>query len=251
MPAARIVPALDELEDGHASLGLGLELPPVEESRTPVAKKLSHKALSSVADRAHRRPCACLFASKPEGDGGVLRSLVGVMDHVAWSPLSERHVQCIEHELGPQAVAHRPADDAPAEGIENDGQIQKSGPGRDIGDVRHPEPIRFVGMEVPIDQIAGWPHPLVPEGRTRSFSAADTGDTGRFHQAFDTLAADMDALIDESSMDTWRTIGLSGGRMDRLDAGSQFCIGNGSGRWSTVTPSVEPASGNAEGLARG
>ncbi len=46
MPAVRVVPPLDELEDGQAGLDLGGEPPPVEESHSSVAKKLSQRALS-------------------------------------------------------------------------------------------------------------------------------------------------------------------------------------------------------------
>jgi len=49
MPSSRIVPALDELEDGHAGLGLGLELAPLSSSsHSSVAKKLSHMALPAL-----------------------------------------------------------------------------------------------------------------------------------------------------------------------------------------------------------
>lgn len=46
MPAMRVVPALDELEDGHLRLGLALEAPTIQQLAFGVAKKLSHMALS-------------------------------------------------------------------------------------------------------------------------------------------------------------------------------------------------------------
>jgi hypothetical protein len=42
----RIVEALDELEDGDACFGLGLEAMPIEQRASSVAKKLSAMALS-------------------------------------------------------------------------------------------------------------------------------------------------------------------------------------------------------------
>jgi hypothetical protein len=39
-----VVPSLDELEDRHARLGLGVETAAVEQSHSSVAKKLSHMA---------------------------------------------------------------------------------------------------------------------------------------------------------------------------------------------------------------
>ena len=59
----------------------------------------------------------------------------------------------LEHELGAQVRRHRPADDAAAPDIEHDGQVEEARPGRDVGDVGHPELVRAVGREVPIDQI--------------------------------------------------------------------------------------------------
>jgi hypothetical protein len=45
MAAMRVVPALDEIEDRHARLDLGLERTPVKQ-HSRVAKKLSHMAWS-------------------------------------------------------------------------------------------------------------------------------------------------------------------------------------------------------------
>ncbi len=46
MAPAGIVPALDELEDGHACCGLGLELPPVEQLAFEGGKEALAIALS-------------------------------------------------------------------------------------------------------------------------------------------------------------------------------------------------------------
>ena len=112
MAPFRIVPALDELEDGHAGLRLGLELPPIEQLALQGGEEaLAHRIVVGIANRPHRRPDAGFLAAQAEGDRGVLRSLVRVMDHVDRTPLRQRHVEGIEHELGFQIVAHRPADD--------------------------------------------------------------------------------------------------------------------------------------------
>jgi hypothetical protein len=41
--------------------------------------------------------------------------------------------------------AHGPADDAAREGVQNHGKVEEAGPGRDIGDVRDPQPVRRLG----------------------------------------------------------------------------------------------------------
>src|ERR1700746_2455371 len=58
------------------------------------------------------------------------------------SPCHERHVQSIEHQSCGERGGHRPANDAAAEGVEHHREIEKTRPGRDIGDIRHPQPIR-------------------------------------------------------------------------------------------------------------
>ncbi len=72
-----------------------------------------------IEGRSHRWPYAGFLASQAEGDRSVLRSLVGVMDHVSRPALYDRRVQGVKHELGLQIVAHRPADNAPREGVQH------------------------------------------------------------------------------------------------------------------------------------
>jgi hypothetical protein len=116
-------------------------------SHSSVAKKLSHMALSPgsgyagprtgscVADRTHRGAYAHVTAAVAELDRGVLRTLVGVMDHLGGPPRQKRNVQSVKHQLRGKRGCHRPADDAATVRIEHDSQIEKACPGRDVGDV--------------------------------------------------------------------------------------------------------------------
>jgi hypothetical protein len=47
-----------------------------------------------------------------------------MMDYFVGSPLTNRHVQSIEHNLGLEIDAHRPSHDPPGEGIEHNGEIE-------------------------------------------------------------------------------------------------------------------------------
>ena len=67
--------------------------------------------------------------------------------------LRHRHVQRGQDELGPEMGLHRPADDAPTPRIEHDGEKEEAGPGRNVRDVRHPEPVGARGRELPLDEI--------------------------------------------------------------------------------------------------
>jgi hypothetical protein len=76
-----------------------------------------------------------------------------MMDHPGGPPLRQRHVQCFEHQLGAQVSLHRPAHDSAAEGVQHYREIQETSPGRDIGNVSHPQPIRSWRHEVALDQV--------------------------------------------------------------------------------------------------
>ncbi len=68
-----IVPALDELEDRHARLGLGVETAAVEQLAFERSEKdIAHGIVEAITDRAHRGSHAGLPATYPEGDRRVL-----------------------------------------------------------------------------------------------------------------------------------------------------------------------------------
>src|SRR6266850_7601561 len=100
MSATRIVEALDEFEDGNARLGLGLEAATIEQLALERCEEaLRHGVIVGVSDRPHRGANACLATSFAEFDRSVLRALIGMMDHAARSPLKQRHVEGVEHQL--------------------------------------------------------------------------------------------------------------------------------------------------------
>ena len=163
VPTVRVVPALDEVEDRDAGLGLRAEAVAIEQLAFERGEEaLAHRVVVSVADRAHRRPDAGLAAALAEGDRRVLAALVGVMDDArAGRRCASAMSSACEDELGAQVRRHRPADDAPAPHIEHDRQVEEARPGRDVGDVGDPEPIRAGGREVPLHQIGRRPRVAV------------------------------------------------------------------------------------------
>ena len=79
MPPARIVPALDELENGDARLSLRTEAAPINKLAFERGEEaLAHGVVVAVANRAHGRAHAGLPAAIAKSDGRVLRALVGV-----------------------------------------------------------------------------------------------------------------------------------------------------------------------------
>jgi len=90
--------------------------------------------------------------------------VVGMMNHAGGALLPQRHVESLEHQLGAQIRLHRPAHDASTEGVEYYRQIEKAGPGRDVGDIGHPEPIGRGRAEVARDQIRRGPRGALAHG---------------------------------------------------------------------------------------
>src|SRR3990172_8845362 len=79
--AMRIVPPFQELEDRHSRLGLRPEPLAVEQFALQRREEaLAQSVVVTVAGRPHRGTDTGFLASFPEGDRGVLASLVGMMD---------------------------------------------------------------------------------------------------------------------------------------------------------------------------
>src|SRR5216684_3786959 len=73
MAAMRIVPTLDEFEDGHARFCLGFEAAAVEQFTFERGEEtLAHRVIEAIADRAHRGSHAGLAAALAEGERSVL-----------------------------------------------------------------------------------------------------------------------------------------------------------------------------------
>src|SRR2546428_11413283 len=73
MAAMRIVPTLDEFEDGHARFNLGFEAAAVEQFAFERGKEaLAHRVIEAIADRAHRGSHAGFAAALAKGERSVL-----------------------------------------------------------------------------------------------------------------------------------------------------------------------------------
>ena len=160
----------------------------------------------------------------------------------------QRHVQGIQHKLCVQGRRHGPADDAAAERVERDGQIQEAGPRGNVRDIGHPQHVRALGREVAVDQIGRLPC-TVTNGRLDEPAAADAGKTCLAHQTGDALLTDADALVLEFGMDARRPIRAFRGRINRADTLDQHGIVLGAPRQRALRPRIIPAGGDAQHAA--
>ena len=73
--------------------------------------------------------------------GSILTAAIRVMDQARprTAPL-DGHGQCGHSGFGAHMLAHRPADDFPGESVEDHRQVEPALAGRDIGDIRQPDP---------------------------------------------------------------------------------------------------------------
>ena len=69
----------------------------------------------------------------------------------------------IQNEVRARGTRYAPADDAPSEHVDDEGDEHEALPSRDIGKVRDPQLIGPIGLELPIDAI----------GRARQRRVAD------------------------------------------------------------------------------
>ena len=141
---------------------------------------------------------------------------------------------------------HGPTDDAPAEHVEDDGQVQEAGQGRDVGDVGDPEPVRRVRLEAPLDPIRGRAGLGIPACRARAAAPAHPGDADGPHDPGDPLAAHRDTALGQFGVNPRSTIRPSTPAVNRLDASPELGIGPCPSRRRTTTPRVVPARGDTE-----
>ena len=85
----------------------------------------------------------------------TLAAVVCVMDDVLGAALGQRHLQSIQHQFRAQVQGHGPADDPSRPGVQDHGQKQEAGVGRDVRNVADPQFIRAGGGEVAAHEIVG------------------------------------------------------------------------------------------------
>jgi len=124
-----------------------------------------------------------------------------MMNDVGRPALREGHLQCRHHQLGPEMGGHRPADDAPTPRVDHHREIQESGPGRHVGDVRDPQPIRARRGELAVDEIGLGPRRVVSHRRAARLPTAHALQASASHQAGNALATDVDPLGGEVGME--------------------------------------------------
>ena len=167
MSTMRIVPGFDEIED--RSTGFTMRLEPILRQKLAFERRVEAFAeciVVAITNRAHRLYYANGLATLSEDDRRILRSVVGMERRIIRASAVDRHVEGFENEFGATVACHCPTNDASAEYVENDRQMQEAGPRRNVGDIRDPQVVWSIGLEVAMNQVYRWqhiaiaPHPL-------------------------------------------------------------------------------------------
>jgi hypothetical protein len=110
----------------------------------------------AVADAADRRLDARRGAPLGVFDRKVLHTAITMMDEAAapdGPALVQGLLQRVQDEAGVRRAGDTPADNTPRKGVDEEGDIDEAGPGRDVGEVGHPQSVWTRRFELPIDAI--------------------------------------------------------------------------------------------------
>src|SRR5664280_1699029 len=158
-------------------------------------ERLGHRVVVGVAPAADGGDRAGLGQALGVADGDVLHAAIGVVhqrgDVVAVASAGPKaHLQGVEREVGAQRGGGLPADDAPAEHVEDERAVHPAGEGADVGQVGHPQAVLRGGGEVALHEV----RPAVRAGpgqrRPRAFRAGDAPQASGFHQPLHRAAGD-------------------------------------------------------------
>ena len=251
MSAAWIVPAFDELEDGERGFALRLEAMLHEQlALERCVEALAHRIVVAVANGSHRRPYAAFTAALTERNRGVLATLIGVMDDVFGSTPVDRHVKSIEDQFRSQMRGHGPADDPPAEDVENDGQEQEPRQRRDVGDVGDPELIWSGGRKVPVHEIGCGSCITIADGGLETLTATGSLDLPLAHQPGDTLVARVDPFIVKIRLNARTTIRLMRFSPQHFEPIAEQQVGQSPRRRRPRGPRIVPAGRDSKRTAQ-
>ena len=132
-------------------------------------------------------------------------------------------VQCllqrIEHEVRVHGTADAPAHDASGKHVDNEGDVQPALPGRDIGEVRDPQLIGTLSLELPIDPIQRASCFAVADRGAHHLATHDTAQALTPHESLDRTARHHDAFTVQLPPDFVGPIDLQVGLPDTLDLG--------------------------------
>jgi hypothetical protein len=109
----------------------------------------------------------------------------------------QRHLEGVQDQWAGHFAGGPPADDAAGEHVDHERHVDRAGPGRDVGEVGYPQPVRCRGDEVAVDPVR-WPvRAFVGDGGPRCLAADHATDAHLGHQSLHGAASDIVAKAPE------------------------------------------------------
>src|SRR5215470_4877723 len=116
--------------------------------------RLGEGVVVRVADAADRRLDAGLLQALSVTNREILASPVAMMNHSPGSGASPQSlIERIQDQVSMHRAGNAPADDAARKHIDDEGHVDETRPGRDVGEIGDPELIRPHRGELALDQI--------------------------------------------------------------------------------------------------
>ena len=130
-------------------------------------------------------------------DRNVLGAAIAMMNEAAAAgrpSVMERLFEGVQDEVGVRRPAGSPADDPPRVGVDDEGDIDEAGPGRDIGKIREPQTVRRGSMELPVHMIQRTESRLVADRCPQRFAPDRPPKAHIPHQPGDRAASGAEAF---------------------------------------------------------
>lgn len=104
------------------------------------------------------------------------------------TPLMKRLLQGIGDELGMRRPAHPPLDNPAREDVDDEGYVDETLPGCDIGEIRNPQPVRRGSLEVAVHPIERAGSNIVRDRRADRLAANQILQSHQLHEPGDGAA---------------------------------------------------------------
>lgn len=188
------------------------------------------RVVIGAADGTHRGLDARFGQAFGEPDRGVLRSPICMVDNsfqIEYTFLlagPDGLFDRVEHHGGCHGRCHSPAQDPPGVGVDDEGDVGKSRPGRHVGQIGDPQPVRCRRPELSPHEIS-WPGRSRVGDRGVPWLAPDrAGQAQLAHQPLHRAAGHLDALAVERQPHFARPVDAVVGGMNPLDMALETAI---------------------------
>ena len=171
------------------------------------------------------------------------------MNHAGRLALLYGHREGVGHQIRGHLRPHRPTHDSAAEYIQDHRKVQRRAVGVNVGNVRHPQPVRRRGAKVSLNPVRTGRSERLTNGRTGPAPSAHALNPSDSHEARDAVNADGRALLAQIFGDPRRAIRLAGAAVKEANTFGELFVLDGPIRGIPRAPGVEPAAGDLKHVA--